>query len=39
MQEPTEVDSEFEGEVFAVEEPTELEAEPVKNSDEETAND
>lgn len=34
MQESTEIDPEFEGEVFAVEEPAEPEAEPVENSEE-----
>lgn len=39
MQEPNEIDPEFEGEVFAVEEPAEPEAEPAENSEEEQTND
>lgn len=38
MQESTEIDPEFEGEVFAVEESAEPEAEPVENSEEGQAN-
>lgn len=39
MQETTEIDPEFEGEVFAVDEPAEPGAEPVENLDEEQTND